>query len=36
MTNEESKKWFAKVEELRKHMILTTSNMAEVIGVSKV
>ena len=35
MTNEESKKWFAKVEELRKHMILTTSNMAEVIGVSR-
>ena len=35
MTNEESKTWFAKVEELRKHMILTNANMAEVIGVSR-
>ena len=35
MTNEESKTLFAKVEELRKHMILTNANMAEVIGVSR-
>ena len=35
MTNEESKTWFAKVEELRKHMILTNANIAEVIGVSR-
>ena len=35
MTNENSKTWFAKVEELRKHMMLTNSNMAEIIGVSR-
>ena len=35
MTNEETQKWFSKVEELRKHMMLTNSNMAEIIGVSR-
>jgi DNA-binding XRE family transcriptional regulator len=35
MTSEETQKWFSKVEELRKHMILTNSNMSEIIGVSR-
>ena len=35
MTAEETKKWFSKVEELRKHMMLTNTNMAKVIGVSR-
>jgi DNA-binding XRE family transcriptional regulator len=35
MTSEETQKWFSKVEELRKHMMLTNSNLAEIIGVSR-